>query len=300
MKKFWLIVTVALFFGCQSRSYYTKEMRTVALWTNHYMESIRKADIERLLSLYTDDVVFLPPNQPQFSGKENLRKWFLNYFNYYQPAEQFHISSLNTKGDNAYLVCTYQVSLKVNQSGEQLVDQGKSIFLFKRQKGNWKCTYAIWNTNKPTFDFHFLIPEDFTGTWELDKNKSQDIPNLVSSKIVIIQNGNDISVNRTYNMKDKPTYISSTNFTIGTELKSETETGSLLTTGFWSEDRRSFTVVEKLLYEQNGVQKESERTTTYSKTAKGEILNVISDELLPDGTFSLMNQGHIEMIFHKI
>jgi ketosteroid isomerase-like protein len=300
MKKFYLVLIAVILFGCHSRSSYTKDEQKVSLWKMDYTKYIYKTDIEQLLSLFTDDVIFLPPNQPQFSGKENLRKWFINYFNYCSPVEHLHISNMNSKGDFAYLVGRYQVTLKVKDSGETLNDKGKSVFLFERQKGMWKCTYSIWNSDKPTLDLHFQIPQDFSGTWELDKNRSTSIPDLMSSRMIIEQRGNNITVNQAYNFKDKSPFERSTNYNIGSEQKTETKSGSFITSSFWREDNQSFKVIEKLLFKNNGVTKEYKRTTSYSITSEGEILNIISDDLLPDGVNTLMNQGHSEMIFNRL
>ena len=299
MKKLYLVLITILLFGCHSKSYYTKDELEVGQWKMDYTESINKADIERLLSLFSDDIIFLPPNQQQFSGKGNLRKWFLKYFNYCSPVEQLYISSMDTKGDFAYLVGRYQITLKVKYNVKNLSDQGKSVFLFKRQNGKWKCTYSIWNSDNPKLDLHFQIPQDFSGTWKLDKSRSSSVPDLVSSKVVIEQRGNDITINRISNIKDKPPYESSARYTIGSEQKAETKSGSFITTSSWSEDNQSFTVIERLLSKKDGVRKEYKRTTSFSISAKGEILNIVSDDLLPDSAISLVNQGHSEMIFYR-
>ncbi|MCX6327696.1 MAG: DUF4440 domain-containing protein [Bacteroidia bacterium] len=302
MKKIILSVIVLLLVeACQTINQHSKDMNAIRRWIMNYEEAIRKTDSEHLLSFVSDDVVYLPPNQPSFSGKENLRKWFLEYFNYYSPSENLHIRTLGVNGDCAFLICDYSISARENNSGKEFHDNGKLINLFKRSfNGEWKITYSIWNSNTRIYDLHSQIPADFSGTWKLDLNRSTIMQNIFSSTIVIVQKGNDISINRTHEIKDKKPLISSFNYKIGSEVKNNSKTESSNISSFWSIDKQSFTVIETLLSVKNGTKQEYKRTTVYSITAKGETLSVISDDILPEGSLTQMNDRHIEMIFNKL
>ena len=67
--------------------------------------AIRTADIEALLSGESDAIVYFPPNQPAFSGKEDTEKWFLDYFNYYDPSELLLAQGYQSRGSFAYVSC---------------------------------------------------------------------------------------------------------------------------------------------------------------------------------------------------
>lgn len=300
MKKIYLILIIALLVGACHTSYYTKDMRTILMCNSYYMDAIRKADIERLLFYYSDDVVYLPPNQPSFSGKENLRRWFIAYFNYYSPSEILLTSDIKVRGDFAYVSCRYIISAKVKYSNEEFKDNGKLINLFERESdGKWKCTCSIWNSNTPAIDLHAQIPADFSGTWNLDLSRSTDFPDLISSIISIVQKGNELNINRTYQIKNQETMTNSFRYIIGREIKTTTKTGSMTTTSFWSTDKQSFSITEALLSNNNSAKQEYKRTTTYSLTVKGEILNVNSDDILPQGSLTQTNMKYIDLIYTK-
>lgn len=299
MKKY-LIVVVALLLGaCQPKNYRPMELHR---WVNNYMVAIKTANIEGLLSYESDNVRYFPPNQPSFSGKENLRKWFLAYFNYYDNiSERIWIRDLAARGDYAYLICDYSVSARVKHSGDEFRDSGKLINFFKRQfNGEWICTHSMWNSDNRTFDLHSEIPAEFSGTWKLDLSRTTDVPDIVSSTVLIVQNGNDISINRSYEMKNREPLKNSYKYTIGSDISSSYKNGSFASTSFWSTDKQSFTIIETIISEKNGIIQEHKRTTVYAITAKGETLSIISDEFSPDESLISVNGGHIEMIYNRL
>jgi ketosteroid isomerase-like protein len=258
MKKIFLGALVVLLLGsCQTKKQYPSDIKAfrtdikaIRNWLDNYMEAIKTNDVERILSYESDDISYLPPNQPFFSGKENLRKWFLAYFDYFTPSESLNLLDFEVYGDFAYLKGTYKVSGKIKQSGEKYIDNGKFINFFKRQpNGNWICTQSIWNSDNRTYDLHSLIVADFSGTWKLDLSKSITIPGIISSTLVITQKGNDININRTYAIKDKDPLISSNNYTIGSEVHNKTNNGILTTTSSWESNKQTFSITEKLLSE---------------------------------------------------
>jgi ketosteroid isomerase-like protein len=297
MKKIHLIVVVVLLLllGCH-RQYYTKDMSAIARWTMDYSQAIRTSDIDKLMSCFTDDVIFLPPNQSQLSGKENLMRWFLIYFNYYNPSETVITQNITVRGNLAYSVCRYSNSVRVKTSGEEIMDNGKLINIFERQQNRqWKCTHSIWNSNNPSIDLHAQIPADFSGTWKLDMSRSTNISSIISSNIFIVQRGNEIKMNRSYELESHETLENSFNCIIGHESKSNMQDGIGIEMSFWSPDKQSFTIVEK----KNSGKNELKRTTTYSLTAKGETLNVYSDGILGNGSKTSKNKDHIELVYNR-
>jgi ketosteroid isomerase-like protein len=301
MKKIFLIVICILLFGaCQKRYHKSNEMQPLLRWITIYEESIRKADIEQLLSFVSNAVVYLPSNQPSFSGKENLRKWYRDYFNYYTPSENLRCSQLEVKGDCAYLICDYSILAKENHSGKEVKDNGKLINIFKKQSnGEWEITYSIWNSNNQTFDLHSQIPADFSGTWKLDLSRSTDFPDLLSAIISIAQKGNELSIIRTYQIKNQEPITNSFNYIIGPEITTSTKSGVMKTTSSWSTDRQSFSITETLLSQNNSRKQEYKRTTTYSLTVKGEILNVNSNDILPQGILTATNSKYIDLVYNR-
>jgi ketosteroid isomerase-like protein len=282
------------------KAYYT-DIKAIRNWIKNYTEAINTADIERILSCESEDVYYLPPNQPHFSGKENLRKWFWAYFNYCTPSESLDLVDFQVFGDFAYLQGTYSVSGKTKLSGEEFTDKGKYVNFFKRQPyGDWLCTQSIWNSDYQIYGIHSQIPADFSGKWKLDLSKSTPPIDVTSATLKIIQKVNEITLSRIYEIQDREPIFDTFKYIIGSETTSTSKTGYLITKSFWSSDKQTFTIKETLISKKNFVKQEYRRITVYSLTAKGEVLNIISDDSLPKGLLSPTNKSHFEMIYNKL
>ena len=301
-----ILLIVLLLSGCQRNRQYSQlmawiaENKKIGTWFENYTEAINSADIERILSYESDDICYYPANQPFFSGKENLRKWFISYFNYFSPTESISFLDFKVYGDFAYVIGKYSLQGNIKQTGEEFRDNGKFTNFFKRQSdGSWICTQSLWNSDNRIFDIHSQILDDFSGTWVLDLTKSITAPGIISSKLVIAQKGNSLKITRTSEIKDKNTEKSSFNYTIGSESQNILKSGIFTTTSTLSSGKQTFTINEMLISEKNGTKQEFKRTTIYSLTAKGEILNIISEDIPPKGSTTSKNERHAEMIYTK-
>jgi ketosteroid isomerase-like protein len=298
MRKYLIVFAILILGACYRNKNNPMDVSEIHRWIDNYEEAIRTADIEAILSGSSNNIVYFPPNQPAFSGKENLRKWLLAYFNYYNPSEVLLAQDIKVRGNIAYVSCNYIVAARVKDSIEEFKDTGKLIILFEPgSNGKWICRYFIWNSNNRSIDLHAQIPADFSGTWKLDLSKSTDFPNLISSKILLVQKGNEITINRSYELKNQKPVTNSFKYSIGHEQKSVTKSGSTTTTSFWSSDKQSFTIIETFLSSTNNIKHEYKRTSIYSITIKGEVLNVISDDILPQGSFTPTNNNHFELTY---
>lgn len=301
------LLIVIILGACQRNRQYSQlkawiaENEKIGTWFENYTEAINSADIERILSYESDDICYYPSNQPFFSGKENLRKWFISYFNYFSPTESFSFLDFKVYGDFAYVIGKYSLQGNIKQTGEEFRDNGKFTNFFNRQSdGHWICTQSIWNSDNRIFDIHSQILDDFSGTWILDLSKSITPPGIISSKLVITQKGNSLNITRTSEIKDKNNEKSSFNYTIGSESQNILKSGIFTTTSTLSSGKQTFTINEMLISEKNGRKQEFKRITVYSLSAKGEILNIISDDIRPKGSVIPPNKEHTEMIYTKL
>jgi ketosteroid isomerase-like protein len=302
MRKIFLCALVVLLLGGCHPKNHNPEITGIRSWLKNYTEAVNTADIERILTYESDDISYWPPNQPLFSGKENLRKWFLAYFNYCTPAESFSLLDFDVYGDFAYLTGKYSVSGKIKQGGEEFRDNGKFIDFFKRQSdGNWICTQSIWNSDNRTFDIHSQILDDFSGTWKLDLSRSINLSGILSSNLEIIQKGNNLKINGINEIKDKEPEKSSFSGTIGSDAQYKLKSGIFTTTSTLSSGRKTFTIKETLISEKSGLKQEYSRITIYTLMAKGEILSIISDATLPEEGSQLPKvKTHSEMVYTKL
>jgi|WetSurMetagenome_2_1015567.scaffolds.fasta_scaffold00003_23 ketosteroid isomerase-like protein len=297
MKKIVILLLLSIVVSCKTQKRDQSGIDAIHKWIADYEQAIKASDIESLLSGVTDDITYYPPNQTAFSGKENLKNWLSEYFNYYDPSELLIVRDIKVDGDIAYLSCYYAVHVRVKSSGEEFRDVGKLINIFKQEfPGRWKCSYSVWNSNNFSFDLHSRIPADFSGSWELIPDQSTHVPGLVSSNMIITQQGDKINIERSYAVQGKDLLKNVLDCTIGSETKSSSKSGPQITKSFWSTDKKSFTITERLV---SGGE-EYKRTTTYSLIDSGENLRISLFDQVPYGLLDSTGHEQIVMTFKKV
>jgi uncharacterized protein (TIGR02246 family) len=106
-------------------------------------------DADALLSLYTDDPVLMPWGQPTVFGKDAIRSLYQSVFKEYAIKNQTRLMDVESSNDLGYFWCTYALKATPKAGGESLEEEGKSVFIVKRDHGGaWKIARLIDNSNR--------------------------------------------------------------------------------------------------------------------------------------------------------
>ena len=116
-----------------------------------YNAAVEAGDVARVISLFADEAVLMPPNEPPATGKEATRSWYETLF------EQFNVEPFTSSAEEvevtddwAFDRGTYSITLTPKAGGEPAEDSGKFIAIFQRQTdGSWKVARGIWNSDNP-------------------------------------------------------------------------------------------------------------------------------------------------------
>lgn len=101
-------------------------------------------DWDKLLSMCTDDVVFMPHGAPPVSG-DALRPWLDSFPKI--TAMSWDVDALEEAEDIAFLRGSVQQTLET-EDGVYQVD-GKYCDLMRREAdGQWRFAVVIWNENR--------------------------------------------------------------------------------------------------------------------------------------------------------
>ena len=108
--------------------------------------AIKAADIDRVMSLFADNAVRIPPNEPAQSGKEAIRNDFQQIFDEYTLQEDGVVADVNVSGDLAVIHLTYSGIATPKAGGESGKYHGNWIIIFeKKSDDTWKVIYSIWS-----------------------------------------------------------------------------------------------------------------------------------------------------------
>jgi ketosteroid isomerase-like protein len=116
-----------------------------------YIKAAIDGDVDALISLASDDIVVMSPNDTTVYGKAEWKAWWEEYF------QDFRIVALTEpdrdltiSGDFATEVSGYMLAIVPVKGGTRIRDDGRFLTIWKRQPdGSWKMWQTMWNSVKP-------------------------------------------------------------------------------------------------------------------------------------------------------
>jgi ketosteroid isomerase-like protein len=113
-----------------------------------YVEAINSNDIDRIMTLLSDDIVFQAPGEPELIGKAAVSEWAASFFEAFKAHWNKTEIAFERSGDLATSRYTYVGMHKAYEGGEQIVEHGKGTCVFKRcGDGRWLLVIDSWSTN---------------------------------------------------------------------------------------------------------------------------------------------------------
>ena len=116
----------------------------------HEAVQAQTVDMDRLVDLYADDGLMIPPNAPVEEGLQAVR----NFATAFSQMPGFAIRFEDTRaevaasGDMGYTLADAVLSVE-GPDGEPVQDQLRDFHLWKKQDGEWKVAIDIWNSELP-------------------------------------------------------------------------------------------------------------------------------------------------------
>ena len=112
-----------------------------------WVDAVHHGDVDRLLDLVTDDVVFLPHNAPSIVGRAAVEQSYRAVFAAFEVEQTFAPEEIQVGGDWAFVRGTDAIELKPRAGGDPIVVRGRGISILRRvEDGSWKFARGITNT----------------------------------------------------------------------------------------------------------------------------------------------------------
>jgi uncharacterized protein (TIGR02246 family) len=109
------------------------------------MEAFRRQDAAGLAKVYAEQGALLPPNAERVQGRHAIQQVWEGAFKTGLVGCRIETLDVENVGDVAIEEGRYTLYA----SGNQVVDEGKYIQIWKREAGQWKSYRDIWNSNRP-------------------------------------------------------------------------------------------------------------------------------------------------------
>ena len=100
-------------------------------------------EVDKILTLYTENSVFMPPNKPLLRGRASLKGFYDGMMNAGSKDLKLTPADVAGHGPLAYESGSYSMT------NGTVPDRGKYLFIFRSMNGNWKIEYASWSSDLP-------------------------------------------------------------------------------------------------------------------------------------------------------
>ena len=115
-----------------------------------YEEALNASNTEAVMPLYTDDGVFMPPNNPSAVGKTAVRQAYDAVFKAITLNVEFTVAELvKMSPERAFVRTNSAGTNKINATGATGAEGNQELFIFKKgTHGKWRIArYSFSTTN---------------------------------------------------------------------------------------------------------------------------------------------------------
>ncbi len=112
--------------------------------------AINAGDVEGFLTVLTEDVIGMPPNEPALIGKDAVGSWTQSLVDQFAVQGVYTSSDIVVAGDWAFEHFSGNWTLTPKARGESIAETFKGIHIYQRQAdGSWKIAWDTWNSDNP-------------------------------------------------------------------------------------------------------------------------------------------------------
>jgi ketosteroid isomerase-like protein len=157
MRSFWrisatLLITTTII-ACQPdvTSLSKEDLTEINNIVESYEQSVIDGNWEAFTNLFSEDAIYMPPNEPIIKGKSDLRKWLGNYPSF--PDMVLTANKIEGREDLAYVFGTFSLTMPAEGEEEPQKDIGKLLWiLMKVQDGKWYIIAESYSSDLPSLD----------------------------------------------------------------------------------------------------------------------------------------------------
>jgi len=113
-----------------------------------FSEAIAANDFNRVIDVYSPDVVYMSPGAPDAEGKDAVAQNWRDMLSSYNLRVDVHIVEVKVLGDYAYDRATFTMSMKPKAGGETQDMGGRVFEVLRKEGGKWKSLRVMVNSDK--------------------------------------------------------------------------------------------------------------------------------------------------------
>ena len=129
--------------GPKGEEFTTSDAAAIRQADAAFVAAFNAKDLDKLLSFYTENSVFMPPNAPMLRGKDPLKSFYTEMFAQGAPQLEMDPGDVAGHGPLAYQSGTFTRSAGTTR------DRGKFLFVMRKMGDKWLFQHSIWSSDLP-------------------------------------------------------------------------------------------------------------------------------------------------------
>lgn len=111
---------------------------------------VNTGNLDSLMTVYSSDIVSMPPQEPAVTGQDGIRKWGEAMFAQVALNVRYTSSEVSVSGDWAVDRYTATLTATPKAGGSAVAETIKGVHIMKRQPdGTWRIAQDVWNSDAP-------------------------------------------------------------------------------------------------------------------------------------------------------
>lgn len=129
--------------GSQGEQFTMGDGEAIRRLDAEFVKNFNAKDLDKILAMYSDNSVFMPPNRPLLKGREPLKSFYNEMFGRGSVNLRMEPGEVGGHGSIGFQNGTYTLD-----AGDTH-DRGKFLMVMRRMNGNWKYEQTIWSSDLP-------------------------------------------------------------------------------------------------------------------------------------------------------
>jgi len=109
--------------------------------------AFNEKDPAKAAALYSTTAAVMPPNRPLMRGRRFVEQYYVDRFAEGATDLELKPADISGQGTLAYASGDYRLNLKPAKGGQERLDRGKFLWIFREQNGQWLIEYVIFSSD---------------------------------------------------------------------------------------------------------------------------------------------------------
>jgi ketosteroid isomerase-like protein len=141
-----VLLALAVVAGCGGptpEAFTTSDSAAIRQVDADYVAAFNAKDMDKLLPMYAENSVFMPPNKPMLRGRDPLKSFYADLFGQGATGLTLSPDEVSGHGPIAYQSGSFSLSRGATH------DRGKFLFVMRKLGDKWLFQHCIWSSDLP-------------------------------------------------------------------------------------------------------------------------------------------------------